>query len=274
MKGFQLQLILYCGTPLGLLNTMDKMFHILIKPEKNVPDVNIFSIFTIPSINHLFKLDRQSNLQLPQPYSNCVVLDDNTLTVPIANRTMFDLTVQQGYVYTQQFCISVCLQILIIKICDCNSFDNFYVVSNKKFCLLTECEHLVRQNYTQIEAECKPQCPLECSKSIIEYEQQALTLDKNLLFSLESVRSFDFARDTPNGTDPYQFIYDNVVVIDIEYYSSEYTGISESPKMGWLDLISELSGHLHLFLGMSLLSFVEICELFAFMIIHVRSKPL
>ena len=82
--------------------------------------------------------------------------------------------------------------------------------------------------------------------------------------------NFDFARDMPNGTDLDQFIYDNVAVIDIEYYSPEYTAISESPKMDWRDLIGELGGHVHLFLGMSLLSFVEVIELFAFMALANR----
>ena len=60
-------------------------------------------------------------------------------------------------------------------------------------------------------------------------------MNKDYLFSLESVRNFDFARDMPNGANRNQFIYDNVVVIDIEYYSTEYTEISEEPKMGWED---------------------------------------
>ena len=62
--------------------------------------------------------------------------------------------------------------------------------------------------------------------------------------------------DTYLDLDLDQFINYNVVMIDIEYYSPEYTGISESPKMDWRELIGELGGHLHLFVGMSLLSFL------------------
>ena len=47
----------------------------------------------------------------------------------------------------------------------------------------------------------------------------------------------------------HQYIsHDNVIVIDIENNSSEYTEISEEPKMSWQELIGELCGHLHLFL--------------------------
>ena len=79
------------------------------------------------------------------------------------------------------------------------------------------------------------------------------------------MRNFDFARDIPYYLDPDQFIYENVIVVDIEYYSSEYTEINEEPKMNWEDLFAELGGHLHIFIGMSLLSFVEVVELFGFM---------
>ena len=56
-------------------------------------------VFAVPSIYNLVRLDRKTFSKLPQPYSNCLVLEDNALTVPLVNRTMFDLTVQQGYAY-------------------------------------------------------------------------------------------------------------------------------------------------------------------------------
>ena len=258
-----MQLILYFGKRLDLEVQVDKMYSIDIKPEHNSPIMGGFVTVT-PSIYSLFRLDRNSYSQLPQPYSNCLVLEDNTLTVPLANRTMFDLTVEQGYAYTQQYCINICVQVWINKICDCNLEIYPYKVSNKPYCVTKECSVLYNQ---EILADCKSLCPLECSKSIITSDKTEVELDKNFLLSFESVRNFDFARDMPNGTDLYQFMNDNVVVIDIEYYSSGYTEISQSPKMDWQDLLSELGGHLHLFLGMSLLSFVEVVELFAFMVV-------
>ena len=64
-----MQLIVYCGTPLGLQNSESK---------------------------HYNRLDRNFYSQIPQPYSNCAVLEDNTLAVSLANRTFFDLTFKQA----------------------------------------------------------------------------------------------------------------------------------------------------------------------------------
>ena len=239
---------------------------IYIRPEQSDPEQNT-AISAVPSVYSLIRLDRNSYSQLPEPFSNCVVLEDNTLiaSTTLANRTIFDLTVQTGYAYTHQFCLAVCLQVWTTKICHCNSMVIFYTLSNSSFCHGDDfqCAYNVPLNATFI-ADCKSLCPLECSRSIIESDQAVVELDKNYLLSSESVRNFDFARDMPNGTDLNQFMHDNVAVVNIEYYSPEYTAISESPKMDWQDLIGELSGHLHLFVGMSLLSFVEIVELFAF----------
>ena len=79
-----------------------------------------FSVY--PSIQNLVRLDRNSYSQQLEPYSSCSVLADNTLTVPIANQAMFDLTFRHGFTYTQQLCMFVCLQEWIAKIWNCNSY--------------------------------------------------------------------------------------------------------------------------------------------------------
>jgi hypothetical protein len=58
------------------------------------------------------------------------------------------------------------------------------------------------------------------------------------------------------------------VVVDIKYDSNDYLAIEEEPAMEWQEVLGEVSGHLHLFLGMSLLSFVEIAELLVFIVIR------
>ena len=57
---------------------------------------------------------------------------------------MFDLTVQQGFAYTQQICMYVCWQVWITKICNCTSLRFVQTVSNKPLCLYSDfCEYEV-----------------------------------------------------------------------------------------------------------------------------------
>ena len=186
-----MHLILYSGTPLDLKYPNAKGYLMFIKPENDSAKRYDPSsqINVNPSIHNLIRLDRNSYSQLPQPYSSCTVLDDNTLTVPMANQTMFDLTVQQGLAYTQQFCISVCLQEWVVKICNCNSISFDYTTSTKPLCdSLNGCHYTVSTDKSRL-SDCKAQCPLECSKSIIGSDQYGLEVNKNLLLSLESVRN-------------------------------------------------------------------------------------
>ena len=111
---------------------------------------------------------------------------------------MFDLTVQLGYAYTHQFCISnICLHVRLPKYAIAIIFNFPTQYLTHRFSV--ETTTIVRRlpsNATHI-----------------------------------AVRSFDFARDMPNGTDLNQFMHDNVAVVNIEYYSPEYTAISE-PQNG------------------------------------------
>ena len=52
--------------------------------------------------------------------------------------------------------------------------------------------------------------------------------------------------------------------ISIYYEDLSYLMIEEKAKISAEDLLGKLGGHLHLFLGMSLLSFVEVVELTVF----------
>ena len=52
----------------------------------------------------------------------------------------------------------------------------------------------------------------------------------------------------------------SVLQLTVYYNSLSYVEIEEEPKMSAEDLLGLLGGHLHLFLGMSLLSFVELFE--------------
>ena len=64
-----------------------------------------------------------------------------------------------------------------------------------------------------------------------------------------------------------------MIELRINYDTGSYIKVSEEPKMSGEDLFGEIGGHLHLFLGMSLMSFIEIVELVALLAWQItRSK--
>ena len=67
---------------------------------------------------------------------------------------------------------------------------------------------------------------------------------------------------------------ENIVEVYVYYETLTYTNTVEEPKMSFEDLIGSLGGHLHLFLGMSLLSFAEIFELLASLLLMTCFKSI
>ena len=105
---------------------------------------------------------------------------------------------------------------------------------------------------------CMPRCPLECSQTIYGKSISTYSYPTDYFNKYESVfiASNGYQNDTP------QYMYDTFVEFSISYGNTLDAEYSEIPKMTAEDLLGVLGGHFHLFLGMSLLSFFEILELF------------
>ena len=79
----------------------------------------------------------------------------------------------------------------------------------------------------------------------------------------------------PNQTDftVYTNLYMNMVKLTIHYETLAYISVEEKAEMTFENLIGTIGGHLHLFLGMSLLSFFELIELiFIAISIHYEKR--
>ena len=64
-----------------------------------------------------------------------------------------------------------------------------------------------------------------------------------------------------NQTDFNDLLAENVAKLSVRYEPQSYTISKEKKTITINHLISTLGGHLHLFLGMSLMSFLELVEL-------------
>ena len=67
-------------------------------------------------------------------------------------------------------------------------------------------------------------------------------------------------------------LYYNMISASVFYESLSYSMAEERPAIVMTELIGSVGGHLHIFLGMSLLSFVEIIELGAFAFISLKKN--
>ena len=116
-------------------------------------------------------------------------------------------------------------------------------------------------------------CPYECTNNLMQHFVNVYTLPPNYFSRFINLINFtDLGINPSDGFDANQFATDNLLELHIDHDSSSFIEINQEPKMNFNDLVSELGGHLHLFVGMSIMSFVELTELFVFFLIIAFKK--
>ena len=268
--------MLYAGIPAELCRENDNQlgFNFFFESETSMP-IQACNISINPKIGKQITLKRNTYNQYQHPYSECSVLEDNTLVEPLDDRSIFDRVVNTGYSYSRKLCYDVCTQFLITRTCGCNSFKLSY--QEKGFGLCTDNDDIncfihFKFNITIILEFCLPRCPMECHRSFFTTSTVQYQYDKNYFNSY--LNSFNFHNDVPNDTDLSEYAYNNMVELKINYDTFSYLEVNEEPKMSGEDLLGKIGGHLHLFIGMSLLSFVEILELLAFIALRCVLRDL
>jgi hypothetical protein len=168
---------------------------------------------------------------LPYPYSDCQ--DANSVDTLLARELR-----KLNLTYTRRNCMTLCRQKLIIDELGCydmtlppilganpcTDHDDFYYLNS------------VTENFS----ECFLNCPFECH--VVNFETS--------ITNHQLTKSY-FGHMEIEKTAIFTLIYDQL----------QYTYLSSSPMMTVLDLIANLGGTLGLFIGVSILSFVEIFEL-------------
>ena len=117
-------------------------------------------------------------------------------------------------------------------------------------------------------------CPLECHKSSLDmtiaslaYPTSSLYVDKILKQKPSLLAKY------ANDSDFSQNLANNVVQFNIFYDTLGYTLVEEEAKISYEDLIGSIGGHLHIFLGMSSMSFIELFLLgFELLFVYVKAK--
>jgi hypothetical protein len=205
------------------------------------------------AIAKVFK-DRQ-----PRPYSKC-----EDLTSSSFNRLLYNAIVSSNVTYRQKDCFDLCLQKMVIEECGC--YDLKYSgLFNSLPCLnatQTSCSDRTYDrfiDYHEIDNVCQEFCPLEC-ESVVYAHSMSLASFPTEKYAELLVNNPAILKQYPNRTTK-QVIMENTLAVNVYYEDLKYTLISETPKMSIFDLVANTGGTLGLFIGVSLLSFVEIVEI-------------
>ena len=276
----QLNVEMYVGLP-NQINSYYRGLYVFVQNASNYPfdDMSPTPIRVTPGIGVRIVADRFFNAKYPHPYSECTVQEDGSLVLPLADASLFELAAATNYSYTQNTCIKYCLQQLFVEQCGCYSLtikENLIDVDNTSACLTSAQRECISDKYTALMSGtligeyCLPKCPLECSTSEIVTSNSFYTYPFTSAYVSNILMTNPYLNTYYSDQNDYVYnLAGNVVRFEVLYESLTYTRIEEENKMSGEDLLGVLGGHLHLFLGMSLLSFVEIIELIFIVLRHV-----
>ena len=193
----------------------------------------------------------------PFPYSDCIDLNG-------FNSVLYDYF--KGKTYSQVDCFELCLQKRIIENCKCYDlrYPRLFDFSRSCDSDAYNCSTIIEKQFraNKIDSECRALCPLECSS--VKYDLTVSTL------SYPSVNTYNFYKDKL-GNESYEEVKSKSVELNVYYSELGYTLITQTPKTSVIDLLSSIGGTLGLYIGISLLSFVEIVEaLIEFLFIYFK----
>ena len=215
-------------------------------------------------------VERVYSSQLPSPYSDCIV-DKNT--PKNFKSDLYDLFVQTSTRYKQTDCFDLCKQKFYISYCNCSLFQIFSLFN------VTYCNSLEELNCLNgiyfgkilstdfMKKNCYPYCPSEChTKQYKTYQSTSRFCTEPYVDLVKSRKVFLSKYD--NETMSIEAIQGGLAKLNIYYDSLSYTQITESAKINQVSLLASIGGFMGMFLGMSLMTFVEILDVIMRLILH------
>ena len=223
-----------------------------------------------PGLGTEIRVERWHHTEQTIPYGTCIVQPDNSLgSNTISDYTYYYQTLQTNYEYRQSVCLDFCFQALTNSQCGCS---NYWINVNNTgydWCLTstqrTCADNLFANTYmsdTYISTNCAPKCPSECEFSQFHntlshytYPPSSVYVEKRLQHNASMVNRFG------GQTDFTTNLISNMVQFTVFYEDTGYYEVEEEQKYSVFTLLGELGGDMHLFLGMSVVSLIELFEL-------------
>lgn len=202
-------------------------------------------------------LTKTTSKSLASPYSDCK--EANNVDTMLSREMA-----RHGYAYSRRNCMIFCEQKQIIDQLGCYDLRLPRILDATP-CYTKELLRAIskiRFNFS----ECFDPCPFECA-----------TVTYDVSTSYDYFPTFNYYYDSNtlpnvfmNEYMSFELFKGSVAAVSIYYDQLMYTDISDSPTMLIADLIANIGGTLGLFIGVSILSFIELVELAANIIIIYR----
>jgi hypothetical protein len=210
-------------------------------------------------------VEREFTKQLASPFSNCDLDYDDPIRF---DKKYHDALRKMNINYEQSVCFQYCYQAMLKEKCNCSDrdinsfFDLTNCYSDSEFKCLNDIYHqFVFGSY--LNEKCKPLCPLECNTTRFNIKTSSTKLNVDYYSSLIEISAIYtgvvslFTGETLSRDEKAN----SIIKFNIYYDSLSYKITTESKAMDMVALLSNIGGTLGLFLGVSVLTIVELMDI-------------
>lgn len=201
-------------------------------------------------------MNKVVQIALGHPYGNCIMRSELADFAKKHNNSIdFQRTANSDYTYLRANCRNYCFNRLYANECNC-SLPGMNDLAGVKPCIkYSDCFNKYLQSF-DYDVSCH--CPTECEKNGFKTLKESANMPENDFHKLKA-KAIEKGHDFTNKSDEY--LKTEMLNLFIYYETMEQTVIDQSPQTTVSDLISNVGGTLGLFLGLSIISFVEIGQL-------------
>ena len=180
---------------------------------------------------------------------------------------LFDMFMAKGHLYNQKDCLELCQQHFYILNCNCTLTQYFSLFDQKNCNTVDELDCAFDVFFNVInkpgffELKCYTFCPLECNMTNFNAFITLSDFSKDIYVDVVQARE-NFRSKYDAKTLDANAVRNRLLRVNIFYDSLSYTHITESVSMNGVSLLAAIGGFMGMFLGMSLMTLVEILEIF------------
>ena len=199
-------------------------------------------------------IDKSIETKFETPLNPC---QDNETAIDYFNSLLFKEPQKYDFAYRQVNCLEVCIMRQVLDTCKC-SYPGLKGEETKISCDFKRDCIKDQFNNSEYKKECAKWCPLECTTTLFKVDVQSIRFNP-----VEAKLNRDSKRIAKNyeiknlTSDELKL---RILSIFVFYDDLKYTKITQILKITVADMVSLIGGTLGLFLGLSLLSLLEIFE--------------
>lgn len=285
-----LTLELFLGDPITQqIYTFKSGVRIIVHNQSSIPypDEEGIDISTGQQTN--VAVSRTFINRLGPPFSDCLFDSGINSKVERSKTIQKMIDIYNLTVYDQNSCLKVCLQEIIYEECRCFDWKLPLPTNPKLSTLNSGCktdtqmkciDYKENEYYTNRIDSCEQDCPFKCNQVLYKNSLNTASYPSYWYYTNELSKNKDFVnllllnKLEPKYliNDGYSAIQQSILMVNVYYDNMYYTELDETPEIKIEDLIIAIGSNLGLFLGMSLLSFAELGEIFIYVIYKLVHK--